>query len=344
MVPARIPLTLDPARCDRCGRCMQACENGSLKVGVSYIYVDWRSCSGCLKCARACEREAIRPRADRAPAAVSKSAPTPDRGSRSRKATPRARSGTSVGSPSTAVISASGPVEWTLLEAWALLAVLLITFLGKDAIMSTAAVRGLEAGAAVFARVAVLFGFYALQVAVLLLFAQRRGAEVADAFRLRAPGTGWRVRLGSVALVAGLLVVVRVGGWAYGLIAQGLGWDPPVREVSDLTAVFGPTAFGLLLSVALVVIVAPLVEEVVFRGVLQGAFTARWGRRVGIGLAAGLFALYHFTPWLFVPLFALGVACGWLAESRRSLLPAISLHGAYNVIPVGIAFYLAWWA
>ncbi len=337
MGPARIPLSLDPARCDRCGLCMQACESGALKVGLSYIYVDWRSCTGCLKCAKACEKEAVRPRETRqAPTPrATRQAPTP-RATR-QAPTPRAARASRAARPVPAAAT-----EWTLVEAWALLSVLLVTFLGKDAIMTSAAVRGLDSGNAVLARVAVLFGFYTLQAGVLWLLAHRRGMDVFDALRLRTAEVSWRERIGSAALVVGLLVVVRVGGWIYGLTAQALGWDPPMREVADLTEVFGPTAWGLLLSVALVVVVAPLVEEVVFRGVLQGAFVGRWGRRIGIGAAAGAFALYHFTPWLFLPLFVLGVACGWLAETRRSLIPAISLHGAYNVLPVLVAFYLVW--
>lgn len=331
---------------------MRVCESGALKVGVSYIFVDWRSCTGCLKCVKECDREAIRPREGRPAGPVKGSAggrATADakqaRSSSGQKPVSRTTPASTAAGRDTGASAAAGePVEWTLLEAWALLVVLVLTFLGKDAIMTSDAVRGLEADATVLVRVAVLFGFYALQAGVLLFLARRRGVAVLDAFRLRAPDVGWSARVASAALVVALLVLVRVGGWAYGLTAQGLGWDPPVREISDLTEVFGPTVFGLLLSVALVVIVAPLVEEIVFRGVLQKAIVVRWGRGLGIGIAAGLFALYHFTPWLFVPLFALGVACGWLAESRRSLLPAISLHGAYNVIPVAIAFYLAWWA
>jgi len=232
--------------------------------------------------------------------------------------------------------------EWTLLEAWLLMAVLFVAFLGKDAVMTSGAVRGLSYEAQVFARVAVLFGFYAVQAAVLCALAWRRGLSVFDAYRLRGADVPVKARLESAGLVVGLLVVVRLSAWGYGALMQEFGWDPPLREVADLTQVFGPTIWGLLLSVALVVIVAPVVEEVVFRGVLQGAFAGQWDRRVAIVLAAALFALYHMTLWLFLPLFALGIACGWLAHTRRTLLPAISLHGAYNVLPVVLAFWMVW--
>jgi len=315
---SRIPLSLDASRCDHCGRCVTACKPGALRVGPSYLFVDWGSCDGCLECAKVCDTGAI---AKRGAQGI---VPAPERHL----------------SPPSAVMPASP--EWTLLEAWALLAVLFLSFIGKDALMTSQPVLALSRDAQVFARVAVLFGFYVIQAALLWALAWRRGLSVLDAYRLRVADVPWSARLASAGLVVGLLVVVRIGAWVYGALAQAFGWDPPVRQVAELTEVFGPTVWGLLLSVALVVVVAPVVEEVVFRGVLQGAFASQTDWRIAIALSAALFALYHLTPWLFLPLFALGAACGWLAHTRRSLLPAISLHGAYNVLPVVIAFWMVW--
>lgn len=345
MGPARIPLSLDASRCDRCGRCAPVCPAGALRVGQTYIYVDWRSCDGCLACAKACETGAITKRAAAPPSSGAPRGATP-RTQASRTAAPRTQAPRTAtprtAAPRTTTTPAATPPEWSLLEAWTLLAVLFAAFLAKDVLMLSEFVSGLSSETKVFARVAVLFGFYGVQVAVLWAFAWRRGLALLDAYQLRASGVSWRTRLGSAGLVVGLLVVVRLGAWGYGVLAQALGWDPPVREIADLTEVFGPTIWGLLLSIALVVIVAPVVEEVVFRGVLQGAFASQWGWRVAVVASAALFAFYHLTPWLFVPLFALGLACGWLAHTRRTLLPAISLHAAYNVLPVVIAFWMVW--
>lgn len=338
MAPTRIPLSLDPSRCDRCGRCTAACKLGALRVGASYIYVDWKSCDGCLACAKACDTGAITKRDGQATApAFGRERSGEFRSERSERglSEPEGRL------PATSALNTGTP-EWTLLEAWTLLAALIAVFLGKDALMTSDALLGLPGDAQVFARVGVLFSFYAIQAALLWALAWRRGLRVFDAYRLRVANVPWSARFASAGLVVGLLVVVRLGAWAYGAFAQEMGWDPPVREVADLTEIFGPTIWGLLLSVVLVVIVAPLVEEVVFRGVLQGAFAGSVDWRIAIALSAALFALYHFTPWLFLPLFALGALCGWLAHTRRSLLPAISLHGAYNVLPVVIAFWMVW--
>lgn len=236
----------------------------------------------------------------------------------------------------------TGPLAWTLGEAWVVLAALLVAFVLKDVVMASTFVRQLDSDVAVFARVATLFAFYALQVGVLAALAWRRGASVIDAFRPRAVAVSWRGLAASVGLVAALLVGTRLVALVYGMTAQWVGWDPPAREIADLTEVFGPTVWGLLFSVALVVIVAPIVEEAVFRGVVQDAIASVSGHRVAIAVAAAIFALSHVTAWLFAPLFVLGLACGWLAHTRASLLPAIWLHAGYNLLPVLVAFYLVW--
>lgn len=339
MPRAPIPLALQPDRCEKCRRCLEACPPGALKVGPTYILVDWRTCDGCLACAKACASGAITARSMTRVAAGDPrsgvSAKLRPPGS-TRVVKPRASR------PVSTAGGVAGGVDWTLTEAWVVIVVLLVTFLAKDAVLASASVTALHPDLAVFARVGTLFGFYALQACVLALLAWRRRVPVLEAFGLRAPHVAWPARLASVVMVVALLVGTRLVALAYGMTAQEAGWEPPARGILDLTEMFGPTVWGLIFSVALVVVVAPIIEEVLFRGVIQGALMPRVGYRVAIAAAAALFALSHVTAWLLLPLFVLGVACGWLAHTRSSLLPAIWLHAAYNLLPVIVAFYLVW--
>lgn len=235
--------------------------------------------------------------------------------------------------------SERGGCEWTVREAWALLALMLAALLVKDLVLASEVVRQLSADDRVFARVGTLFGFYAVVAGALGVLVRRRGVSIRAAFRLQALPVAPRALLVSVALVAALLVAVRVAGLGYSALMHVLGQEPPTRVVADLPDIFGPTVAGFLLSIVLVVAVAPLIEEIVFRGVLQEALALEFDWRVAVSISAALFALYHTTPWLFAPLFVVGVACGWLAHTRATLLPAIALHAAYNALPVALAFY-----
>ncbi|MBI5137507.1 MAG: JDVT-CTERM system CAAX-type protease [Nitrospirae bacterium] len=107
-----------------------------------------------------------------------------------------------------------------------------------------------------------------------------------------------------------------------------------------LTALF-PGPAGAVTPAALLyrVILAPLVEELAFRGALQGwLLEAGWGRRL-LGLSRAnlavsvLFCAAHaaFHP----PLWALAVAVpslvlGHLRERFGSTVPSILVHGWYN--------------
>ncbi len=59
MTGAGAHLSLRPERCDQCGRCERACSADAIKVGPSYLYVDWHACDGCNACVEACDRGAI---------------------------------------------------------------------------------------------------------------------------------------------------------------------------------------------------------------------------------------------------------------------------------------------
>jgi membrane protease YdiL (CAAX protease family) len=104
--------------------------------------------------------------------------------------------------------------------------------------------------------------------------------------------------------------------------------------------VFGGGIAGLVASVVLVALVAPLAEELAFRGVLLPAFGGVWGMWPAIVVSAALYGAYHLNLWLLFPTMVLGAALGWLAWTRRSLWPAIVLHALYNAVAVAAAFLL----
>ncbi len=235
----------------------------------------------------------------------------------------------------------TGDVRWSPAEAMAVLSVTLVLFFVNDAIVNSGFARGLSVRRFVLMRAAVLGAYYAAQIGLLVLLVRLRDAPFARAFRLKGSGGTIAGAMASSALVMGLLVVTRLFATAYGAVAQGLGWEPPARWNTSLTDVFGPDLLGLVLSVAMVVIVGPVVEELVFRGVVLGGIRSRLGTRAGIAGSAVLFGISHFALWTLVPAVALGVALGWLAARRSSLWPTVALHVSYNAVAVAAAFYLS---
>lgn len=101
----------------------------------------------------------------------------------------------------------------------------------------------------------------------------------------------------------------------------------------------GGVRFGWVAVAAIwltVVLVGPLVEEVVFRRVLQGWLEARVGFLLAAVLQAALFGALHVVPAAMVLTFLLGLGAALLARGQRSLWPALALHVLNNMIAVTV--------
>ena len=87
---------------------------------------------------------------------------------------------------------------------------------------------------------------------------------------------------------------------------------------------------GLLLLILVVVVGAPLVEELIYRGLLQGAFTRRLNDWVGVVVVAAWFAIVHFQPIEIPGLFVVGLVLGVCVVRTRRLGLGVVTHLAFN--------------
>lgn len=87
---------------------------------------------------------------------------------------------------------------------------------------------------------------------------------------------------------------------------------------------------GVVLLVLVVAVGAPLVEELVYRGLLQGAFVRCLGPLGGLVLAAGLFAAIHFRPVEYPGLFVVGLVFGLCLWRTGRLGMSIFAHVGFN--------------
>ena len=92
----------------------------------------------------------------------------------------------------------------------------------------------------------------------------------------------------------------------------------------------------LVASTLVVVVVAPLAEEIFFRGFCYRALRNRFGRWTAALLVGGVFSSIHYTGpdtlALLAPLAVLGILFCLLYERTGSLYPAIALHIVNNAI------------
>lgn len=88
---------------------------------------------------------------------------------------------------------------------------------------------------------------------------------------------------------------------------------------------------SLVLLVIMVCVGAPIVEELVYRGLLQGSFAARFNNVPAWLGASAIFALIHFRPVEYPGLLAIGLVCGYCALATGRLGMAIACHVGFNV-------------
>jgi membrane protease YdiL (CAAX protease family) len=107
-------------------------------------------------------------------------------------------------------------------------------------------------------------------------------------------------------------------------------------------ALSGPGGPSLLGDIAVMIVLAPLVEEILFRGFIFGALLDRLRPLAAAGLSAILFAGAHLAwePQAFLSLFCLGLVSAYTYLLTRSLWPSILLHAGYNAAILATALLL----
>ncbi|MGV3659697.1 MAG: CPBP family intramembrane glutamic endopeptidase [Prosthecobacter sp.] len=78
------------------------------------------------------------------------------------------------------------------------------------------------------------------------------------------------------------------------------------------------------------VVVAPVAEELFFRGLVLRAFVARYSSFHAVWMSALLFALFHLNLWQGILALPLGFVYAWLALRTGSVLPGIISHAVVN--------------
>lgn len=142
--------------------------------------------------------------------------------------------------------------------------------------------------------------------------------------RLGAAGTAWAV-VGTVALSHALhrvlaLLALRERG-ALGRV------DEAVASASQVPA-------GLAVALVGIAVAAPVVEEVLFRGLLLRGLLQRLGPAAAVGLSAAAFGLFHMDAIQGSAALVLGLYLGVVAWRAGSARPAIVCHLTNNVVGV----------
>ena len=135
--------------------------------------------------------------------------------------------------------------------------------------------------------------------------------------------------IGVPAGVLGQLVLVNLVNWPLSkFFPDTFSFDDVSQRAEDLAST-APGAWMILL-VLIVVVGAPVVEEIVYRGSLHTNMVRATGTAVGLVVTAALFAAVHLEPVEFPGLFVFALLLGGLRQWSGTLGMPIVTHMAFN--------------
>ena len=204
-----------------------------------------------------------------------------------------------------------------LTRAWIALVIVLLVPLAIAGLMSTASGK---------ISLSLLFWSSVAQIALLAPWTVQLGR---DAWF----GTlGWRRASRHVLACWGVLLVVMV---VQGIVLVALGGaDTQTAQTRAVAEVMsdGIRTYGTVGTLLVIAVLAPMVEELVFRGFLLGGLTRHLGFGTSNVVQAAMFAAFHGDPPRLLFYLAVGLLAGWLVRRGGGLASALALHALNNAL------------
>ena len=192
----------------------------------------------------------------------------------------------------------------------------LIILLGIQAVtgLIVPAIWKLATGSADITAASMITTTVVFSILAIVLFLTSRWAEVSPTWLRTRP---WSVMLWSVIAAVGMIVP---SGW----MMEQMPDLPNIVEQEFTTLLsnrWGYITIGLL---------APVAEEVVFRGAILKSLLTKYRPWLAIVLSAVIFSVGHLNPAQMPHAFLIGLLLGWMYWRTGSILPGMAYHWANN--------------
>lgn len=136
----------------------------------------------------------------------------------------------------------------------------------------------------------------------------------------------FKLVLGGYLLFLGISLIIS-------LIILYTGLKIPGYQVQErILPLFSDNTLTLVLSGFIIVVIAPFLEELFFRGFLLRTLSNKTGIVYGSILTAAIFALLHLQLGSVIPIFILGLIINSLVIKGKSIVPAIAFHMFNNAV------------
>ncbi len=173
-----------------------------------------------------------------------------------------------------------------------------------------------------------VLSFHGVGLALVHVFVRQHGTTWRDAFGFAEPRLGRAVFLAVLVAIMVMPIALSLRELSARFLAKfEVSADPQeaVRVMQEATSSSELAVYGLF-----AIIVAPIVEELIFRGVLYPAIKQNGYRQLALWGTSIFFALTHANLAALLPLTVLAVILTFLYETTNNLLAPIITHSLFN--------------
>lgn len=121
-----------------------------------------------------------------------------------------------------------------------------------------------------------------------------------------------------------------------GIILNIIISNTPLVDISRGYSEANATLFSgsILIRIAANAILIPLLEEVVYRGIVCGQMDLWYGKKISVVVSALLFGMMHFNVVQFLYAFLMGLALGYVYVRYKKLWVCAAAHGLTNLVVI----------
>lgn len=224
--------------------------------------------------------------------------------------------------------------RWSIWDVLLVLAALLI-LVPASALLKQPAVKFFQNTAPARVHSLLLLTGTAVQAGVMIgaviLLIRRKGA------RIKELGLNWVHPAAHVltGFWSGILLCFGVIG--LGMLISMVTGPPPPQEVEKLLQSF-KAGREIWLPFVAISVLAPISEEIYFRGMAYPVFKARFGKIPAMIISALFFASMHMDIYRLLPICLGGIGLAYLYEKTGSLITSIIAHSTWNTLMLTLLY------
>ncbi len=130
-----------------------------------------------------------------------------------------------------------------------------------------------------------------------------------------------------------------LAGIAITAVVSLTGWNPtPGADADTSQRRAFITGLGIQYALVAVVLLAPVVEEILFRGLLFRSLRQRMGFGPSTAITSVLFGVVHFNPLQAVWAALMSPYLCWIRERTGSIYPSMAVHALWNGFVLLVVF------